>query len=232
MKEPTNNPIRVAVIEANDLLRAGLTSLLEQDAFDCVASWRNAREALVGLPAARPEILLIDINHHARSAMRIQKRLPSISPETRAILLISCALEAGPVTLVNLVDRQAQDEVHVTVSSARDERLKLQIARHLGTVGFVHNHLRIEDVAHIVRKTHCSPGGGRGPAIGDSLARGLTPREREIAQLVAQGRSNKEIAFGLGMAYSTVKNHVSSVMDKLGLEHRTQIAVLASRLTG
>ena len=53
----------------------------------------------------------------------------------------------------------------------------------------------------------------------------LTPRESEIASLVAGGKSNKEIATDLSLAYSTVKNHISSILDKLNLDHRTQIAI-------
>lgn len=53
----------------------------------------------------------------------------------------------------------------------------------------------------------------------------LTPRESEIATLVAGGRSNKQIAADLSLSYSTVKNHVSSILEKLDLEHRTQIAI-------
>ena len=53
----------------------------------------------------------------------------------------------------------------------------------------------------------------------------LTPREKEVAHLVSKGFSNKQIAAELGLAYSTIKNHVSGVLDKLDLEHRTQLAL-------
>ena len=53
----------------------------------------------------------------------------------------------------------------------------------------------------------------------------LTPRESEIASLVAGGKSNKQIAADLSLSYSTVKNHISSILDKLNLDHRTQIAI-------
>ena len=54
---------------------------------------------------------------------------------------------------------------------------------------------------------------------------GLTPREVQIAGMIADGHSNKTIASELGLAYSTVKNHVSSILDKLHLEGRTQLAI-------
>ena len=63
-----------------------------------------------------------------------------------------------------------------------------------------------------------------------SLEALLTPRECEIVRLICQGLSNKQIAATADLAYSTVKNHITSIMSKLGLDHRTQIAVLALAL--
>jgi DNA-binding NarL/FixJ family response regulator len=54
----------------------------------------------------------------------------------------------------------------------------------------------------------------------------LTPRELEIAALIADGLSNKQIAADLKLSYSTVKNHISSILEKLDLDHRTQVAIL------
>ncbi len=66
---------------------------------------------------------------------------------------------------------------------------------------------------------------------GQTPKQSLTPRETDIAKLVAMGYSNKRIAAELAIAYSTVKNHLSSILRKLKLEHRTQLA-LYMRETG
>ena len=66
-----------------------------------------------------------------------------------------------------------------------------------------------------------------GPIATDNGSGNLTLRERQVVTLIAQGRSNKEIAGELQVSYSTVKNHVSSVLEKLGLTDRTQLAVYA-----
>lgn len=70
------------------------------------------------------------------------------------------------------------------------------------------------------------------PACGplpESISSKLTRRESDVVQLICRGHSNKEIASDLGVAYSTVKNHITSVLEKLGLDHRTQIALLGQR---
>lgn len=77
------------------------------------------------------------------------------------------------------------------------------------------------EASNLVLKDICLP---------PSITSFLTPRECDIVQLICQGLSNKEIACAMDVAYSTVKNHITSVMEKLGLEHRTQIAVFAMAL--
>jgi len=238
----------VAVLDGNDLLCDGLRALLNQEpGMVCVGAWNSAPDVLEAIRHAAPDILLIDLQMPGQSALGLIACLPEASPATRAIVMVDCpedrcivlnprrccdTCSAGPSGCESGTRRPATDDC-------------LQTALKMGAKGAMQKRHRFERVAGIIRSVHA--GGhwmelptarrlaqqylgaisGPAPERTPALTATLTAREREIAALIAQGLSNREICRELGLGYSTVKNYVSSILDKLGFRDRTQIALFA-----
>jgi NarL family two-component system response regulator LiaR len=204
--------IRVLIVDDHAVVREGLRTFLDlQDGLEVVGEAGDGEEAVQLIRRLRPDVVLMDLVMPKLDGVEAMRQLRESSPETRVIVLTS------------FLD---------------DERLLPAIRA--GAAGYLLKDVQPQELAQAVRTAHA----GKAlidPAVAarlvDTLADGrdesteqLTPREREVLDLIARGFSNKRIALELGVAEKTVKTHVSHVLAKLGVSDRTQAALYAARL--
>jgi DNA-binding NarL/FixJ family response regulator len=205
--------LRVLVVDDHDLFRTGLRALLEEEGFD-VRDAASGDAALVALPAFEPHVIVMDLNMPGLSGIEATRRAVEARPGIRILMLtinredgrILEAVRAG--ALGYLLKDAELDEIVAGIRDAAAGRPVLG-APAAGVI-----------MAEVRRVTPSTTGR---PAVD------LTLREREVLNLLARGCDNAEIGERLFVSASTVKHHVSSVLDKLGVDNRLQAVAFAYR---
>ncbi|HET8561308.1 MAG TPA: response regulator transcription factor [Marmoricola sp.] len=206
--------IRVFLLDDHEVVRRGLVDLLEgEDDIEVVGEAGTVREATARIPALRPDVAVLDARLPDGSGIDVCRDVRSVDPSIRALILTS------------------YDD---------DEALFAAILA--GASGYVLKQITGTDLIEGVRRVAAGQSlidpsltakvldrVRKGPDTPDELAE-LTDQERKILGLIAEGLTNRQIGEQLYLAEKTVKNYVSSILAKLGLERRTQAAVLASKL--
>ena len=205
--------IRVLVVDDHAVVREGLRSFLDlQDRIAVVGEAGDGAEAVEAAERLRPDVVLMDL---------VMPRLDGVS------------------AMRQVRERVPAARVIVLTSFLDDDRLLPAIRA--GAAGYLLKNAQPQELARAIRTAHAGEA-LIDPAVAarlvDALAAGersdryeeLTPREREVLELIGRGFSNKRIALELGAAEKTVKNHVSNVLAKLGVADRTQAALYASRV--
>jgi two-component system, NarL family, response regulator LiaR len=204
--------IRVLVADDHAVVRQGLRTFLElQEDIEVVADVADGRQALLAVAEHDPDVVLMDLVLPEVDGVEAIRRIASERPRIRVIALTSFldddkvfpAVRAGAAGYLLKDVEPAELVKAIRTVHAGEGLLHPAVAARL-----------MEEVA--------SSGGREAP---DSL----TPREREVVDLIARGLSNKRIALELGISEKTVKTHVSSILGKLGLTDRTQVALYAVR---
>jgi DNA-binding NarL/FixJ family response regulator len=210
--------VRVVIADDSGLLRDGLAGLLTAAGVDVAATAGDAAELMAAVEDHEPDVALIDIrmpptftHEGARAASDLRRRHPSLG-----ILLLSQSLESRYVA--DLVRAHPGRFGYLLKDRVVDVDVLVQALRTIVAGGTV---LDPEVVAHLL---------GRGD-LAEQLAR-LSAREREVLDLMAQGRSNRAVAQTLHIDLKTVESHIARIMTKLDLhqtpdEHRRVLAVLA-----
>ncbi|MEC4016440.1 response regulator transcription factor [Streptomyces sp. H27-D2] len=213
---PTTTPsIRVLIVDDQIMVREGFSVLLgAQHDIEVVGEAVDGREAIAQVAALRPDVVLMDIRMPEVNGLEATREIVAADAAAKVLVLTTFdldeyvyqALRAGAsgFLLKDASARQLADAVRIV--AAGDALLAPTVTKRL--------------IAEFSRL-----GEPRPPA--QDRIRDLTERETEVLVLVAQGRSNLEIAGHLVVAESTVKTHVSRVLVKLGLRDRTQAAVFA-----
>jgi DNA-binding NarL/FixJ family response regulator len=208
-------PIRVIVVDDHDLLRKGLRDLLSEHGLQVVGEAGDGDDAVRLVAHAAPDVVVMDLNMPRMSGVEATRRLASVAPSTRVLVLtvsaddstVAEAIAAGATGYL-LKDASGDDiAAGVRAAAAGEALLSPSIASHL--------------------LERLRPAEGGGEATGE--APGLTDREREVLRLLAAGRDNAAIAQELFISPRTVKNHISSILAKLHVENRIQAAVYAVR---
>ena len=210
-------PVRVFVLDDHELVRRGIRDLLSsEDDLIVVGEAATGAEALDRIEATRPDVAVLDVrlgDNSALDGVAVCREIRSAHPEVACVML---------------------------TSFAEDEALFASIMA--GAAGYVLKQIRGSDLVSAIRRV----GAGESlldPAVTarvferlrtpraehDPLAR-LTPQERRILHLIAEGQTNRQIADTLFLAEKTVKNYVSNLLTKLGMHRRTEAAVFAARL--
>ena len=208
------DPIRVMLVDDQTLVRQGVRSLLElADGIEVVAEAADGVEAVERVPEVAPDVMLLDIRMPRKNGLEVLKDLH--------------AAEKLPPTII----LTTFDEDDLVLDGIRT-----------GARGYLLKDVSLEELVDAVRRvaegqTMVKPavterllaGLGRSRLDFSSLDRPdpLTERETEILRLMAGGYSNKEIANALSVAEGTVKNHVSSILSKLGVRDRTRAVLKA-----
>jgi DNA-binding NarL/FixJ family response regulator len=205
--------IRVLLVDDHQLVRAGVTTLLQSDPqITVVGEARNGREALESVEGTAPDVVLMDLSMPEMDGVEATRAVLALRPDTRVLVLTSFSdrqrvkdvLAAGAIGYV-LKDSEPAD---------------LIAAVHAAALGHVPIDTRV--AAALL------PGaGGAGGASGGGDAYGLSPRETEVLRLVAQGLANKQVARALGITERTVKAHLGRVFREIGVLDRTSAALWA-----
>lgn len=210
-------PITVLLVDDHAVVLRGLRFFLETEAdIEVVGEAGDGRSALEAVERLRPDVVLMDLVMPGIDGVQATREVVRAYPETKVIVLTSFSEQDRVVPAI-----QAGAAGYLLKDVAPDALAEAIRAVHRGEARL---HPRIAQALMIQV--------GRGPQ-GDGPGRGedphatLTPREAEVLALLAQGRSNKEIAAELSIAETTVKTPVSNILGKLGLQDRTQAAVYA-----
>ncbi len=206
--------ISVLIVDDHGMVRQGLRTYLELlDDINIVGEAENGIEAVEQVRQHQPDIVLMDLVMPEMNGIEATRQVLAISTETKVIVLTSFseddlvfpAIEAGATGyLLKDVDPAA---LHQAIRAVHEGEVQLHpdIMKKL-----------IHRVASPQRESDSAPGD-------------LTPRELEVLSLIAQGKSNREIATTLTISEKTVKTHVGNILSKLHLNDRTQAAIYAHK---
>ena len=209
-------PIRVYLLDDHDVVREGLRFLLERsEGIEVVGDSDSAVDAAARIPALRPHVAVLDARLPDGSGIEVCRSIRAVDPSINALILTSY-----------------------------DDDEALFAAIMAGASGYVLKEIKSSDLVSAIR--HVAAGRSlidpsltarvlervrNGPATAPELA-DLTEQELKLLGYIAEGLTNRQIGEQMFLAEKTVKNYVSSILAKLGLERRTQAAVLASKLLG
>ena len=208
--------IRVYLLDDHEVVRQGLRALLESAGdIEVVGESGSAEDATHRIPALRPDVAVLDARLPDGSGIEVCRAVRAVDPTIRALILTSY-----------------------------DDDEALFAAIMAGASGYVLKEIKGSDLVSAVRQV--ASGNSlidpsltarvlervRNPSTTAPELAGLTEQELKLLALIAEGLTNRQIGEQMFLAEKTVKNYVSSILAKLGLERRTQAAVLASKLLG
>lgn len=213
----TDSPIRVVIADDHTLVLAGLAGLLELvDDIIVVATAADGNEALTTVAEHRPDVLLLDIQMPVLDGLSTLRKLRADDNPTPVLVLTTFDDDA---LVLQAVRDGADGYVLKDVSL---DRLAGAV-RTLAAGGSLIDPTMTERLVRAVRS-----GAMEAPSVGVALQ--LSGRERDVLRLLASGYANRDVAETLHLAEGTVKNHISSVLAKLGARDRTAAVVKALRL--
>ncbi|MGQ9491290.1 MAG: response regulator [Anaerolineae bacterium] len=212
-------PIRILIVDDQRLLREGLRTLLELESDLVVAGEaEDGQAALEQYETCRPDVVLMDIRMPRLDGVEATRRLRQRWPDARVIILTTFdddayvfdGLRAGALgyLLKDVSGQELADAIRKV--AAGGALIEPSVARKV-----------LAEFARLAQPVR--------PAV-EQLAEPLSEREQEILRLLASGANNRQIAGQLFLAEGTVKNYVSAILDKLGVEDRTQAALRAREL--
>jgi DNA-binding NarL/FixJ family response regulator len=208
--------IKVFLLDDHEVVRRGVKDLLEAEGdIEVIGEAGTASSALARIPALRPDVAVLDVRLPDGDGVSVCREIRSRMPEVACLMLTSFgdeealfdAIMAGAAGYVLKQIRGTDLVGAVRTVAAGQSMLDPQAASQLMA--------RLRD--NSVKK--------------DPLA-GLTGQEKKILELIGQGLTNRQIGEHLFLAEKTVKNYVTALFDKLGMERRTQAAALATRIFG
>jgi DNA-binding NarL/FixJ family response regulator len=204
-------PLRVVLVDDHVLLRQALATLLRaRPGIEVAGEFADGREALTGIPALRPDVVLMDVALPLLDGIEATRRLRREAPEVRVIML------SADVDSSQLRDALRAGAHGYVVKRADMEELLLAIrAVASGNTFFSSEITRNYDLDDI-RRQALAPGQVSGLGV-------LTSREREILQLIVEGRTVPEIARLLVISPKTVEGHKTRIMARLGVRNRTEL---------
>jgi DNA-binding NarL/FixJ family response regulator len=207
-----DTPIRVFLLDDHEVVREGVRALLDGASdIEVVGEAGSVADALARVPACRPDVAVLDVQLPDGSGVEVCRTIRSEHPEIRALML---------------------------TSFADDEALFEAILA--GASGYLLKQVRGTDIVEAVRRI---AGGDslldpaltarvldrmRQPPQEDERLARLTTQERAVLALIAEGLSNREIGERMYLAEKTIKNYVSAILSKLGMQRRTQAAVFGA----
>ena len=208
------NAVRVFLLDDHEVVRQGLKALLEgAGGIEIVGESGSAVEAAARIPATKPHVAVLDARLPDGSGIEVCRAVRAVDPDVRALILTSY-----------------------------DDDEALFAAIMAGAAGYVLKEIRGSDLVDGIRRVAAGQSlidpaltakvlerVRRGPSVAPELAQ-LTDQERKLLGLIAEGLTNRQIGERMFLAEKTVKNYVSSLLAKLGMERRTQAAVLAAKL--
>ena len=209
-----DDPIGVFLLDDHEVVRRGVRDLLEaEEGITVVGEAGTAAEALARVPATRPDVAVLDVRLPDGNGVEVCREIRSHMPAVACLMLTSYS------------DDDALFEAIMA-----------------GAAGYVLKQIRGNELVSAVRKVASGASLLDSAVTGRVLARlrnpeptderlaSLSVQERRILDLIALGYTNRQIANEINLAEKTVKNYVSNLLTKLGMERRTEAAVFAARL--
>jgi DNA-binding NarL/FixJ family response regulator len=213
--------LRILIVDDHDVARRGIRSLLEaHPGWEICGEAKDGREAVECATRMKPDLILLDIGMPGLNGLDAARQIHAACPDTRILILTMHDTEQ----LVR----------EVLAVGARGYLLKSDSARDLvAAVEALQNHRTFftTRVAQLVLEgyLHPSNGNGNGNGNGHSDRHLLTPREREVIQLLAEGKTTKEVAVTLDLSVKTAETHRTNLMRKLDLHSVVDLTLYAVR---
>jgi two-component system, NarL family, response regulator DevR len=208
--------VRVFLLDDHELVREGIRTLLESDEdIEVIGEAGTVEEALTRIPLAKPDVAILDVRLEDGSGVEVCRDVRSAVPGLACLML---------------------------TSFADDEALYASVMA--GAAGFVLKQIKARDLIDDVKKV---AGGASlmdpravarvveriaNPPPGDPVLDSLSPQERRVLDLIAEGKTNKQIAETMFLAEHTVKNYITGLLRKLKMTSRTEAAIYATRMKG
>lgn len=218
-----NIPIRILLVDDHQVVRTGLKSFLETQAnLQVVAEAGNGREAIARAMETRPDIILMDITMPEMDGLAATRELKQLWPEC---IILSLTVHEDKVYFMEmlaagasgyLTKQAASEELVQAIHSVASGHIYLQpaLARWL-----LEDYQELSALAPSASTTN-------NPMVGLEI---LSLREREVLEMVAQGRTNQQIGDALGLSPKTIARHRERIMAKLNLHSRTELVKYAIR---
>ena len=206
--------VRIFLLDDHEVVRQGIAELLEDvDGFDVVGEAGTAAEAVPRILAARPDVAVLDMRLPDGSGIDVCRDVRAALPETYCLILTS-------------YDDQDAVLASVMAGASGYVRKEVRAAALIDAIRQAAMGRSLIDPALIVKVMQTAQ---QAPQTNDQLSV-LTERERQVLDLIAEGLTNRQIGQRMFLSDKTVKNYVSSLLNKLGMQRRTQAAVLATEL--
>lgn len=203
-------PIRIVLADDHVLVRQGLKSLLEREGFQVVAEASDGQEALSHVESLQPDIAVMDISMPTLNGLNAAREISRASPKTKTILL-----------------------------TQHDESQYIREALEAGVKGYVLKSQVASDLLLAIRQVsrgqvYLSPGVSSAVmeaynSKSEISKNPLTARERQVLQLIAEGKSTKDVASLLGISVKTAESHRSRLMQKLDIHETASLVLYAVR---
>jgi two-component system, NarL family, response regulator DevR len=207
--------IRVFLLDDHQLVREGIRSLLDSDEeIEVVGEAATGPEAIARVPLAKPDVAILDVRLEEGDGIEVCRELRSASPDLVCLML---------------------------TSFADDEAMYASVMA--GAAGYVLKQIKARDLIEDVKKV--ASGASlmdpravarvveriTNPPTTDSIRSSLSSQESRILDLIAEGKTNKQIAKAMFLSENTVKNYVTNLLRKLKMTSRTEAAIYATKLT-
>jgi DNA-binding NarL/FixJ family response regulator len=198
-------PVRILIADDHAIVRRGLRALLEsQPGWEVCGEAANGRQAVDGVERFTPDIAIVDIGMPELNGLDATRRILEMSPQTEVLVLTM---------------HQSEEVVaEVLKAGARGYVLKSDADQNL-----------IAAVEVLLQHKTFLTSGVTGVLLSVAPARNVTPREREIIQLLAEGKSNKEVATVLNVSTRTIETHRANIMHKLDIDSLSGLVRYAIR---
>ena len=206
--------VKVFLVDDHEVVRRGLAGLLASDPdVEIVGEAGSVSEAKARIPALKPDVVVLDVRLPDGNGIELCRDLVSEHPDLRCLMLTSVTSDEA---MLEAILAGASGYVVKDIKG-------MELAQAIKEVGAGKSLLDNRAAAALMAKL-------RGAAEREDPLSGLTEQERTLLTLLSEGLTNRQIAARMFLAEKTVKNYVSRLLAKLGMERRTQAAVFASKL--
>jgi two-component system response regulator DevR len=205
---------RVFLLDDHEIVRRGLRDLIDaEDDLEVAGEASTAEEAMARLPAVRPDVAVLDVRLPDGSGVEVCRDIRSALPDVKCLMLTSYSDDEA------LFDAIMAGAAGYVLKQVRAAELLDGIRRVAAGQSLLDPAL----TARVLERLRAAP-------EEDERFASLSEQERKILALLAEGQTNRQIAGELFLAEKTVKNYVSNMLGKLGMQGRTEAAVYAARL--
>jgi two-component system, NarL family, response regulator LiaR len=213
---PGPGEIRVVVVDDHEVFRSGLRELLATQGLDVVGEADSGEAAIDAVRRLAPDVVVMDLHMPGMGGVEATRRVAETSPVTRVLVLTGSEQEESAL------DAILAGAHGFLIKDAPLEQLVWGIRAAAHGEVLISPRMAARLVGHLRRPTSEH-------AAAAAIRAVLSDREIEVLRLLAQGKENAEIAADLTVSPKTIKNHISSILEKLHIENRIQAAVVAVR---